>query len=132
MAYTAYATLASLATYLAVDVGDLSADSQRLLNRANELVKHLTLNNIDEDDTDHMSAASSAACAQVEFWNSLGEQTALSTNVSSFRIGNFSMNYGGGSSGAGGSSNNQVAPRTKSFLSEEGLLYKGVTMYANS
>ena len=51
MAYTAYADLNDLATYLVVNVEDLDSDSQRLLNRANELVKQITDNTEEQNKT---------------------------------------------------------------------------------
>jgi len=126
--YTTYATNADLATYLGVVVGDLPSDSQRLLNRANELVKQITLSNIDETNENHMEAAKLAVCAQVEYWQSMGETTALSGDVKSFSIGNFSVDYGGGGGSGSSSNTNQVASRTRNYLNQQGLLYRGVRM----
>ena len=126
--YTVYADMTDLAEYLGTSVESLPSDSQRLLNRANELVKQITINNIDETIANHMEAAKLAVCAQVEYWQSMGETTAISGDIKSFSIGNFSVDYGG-SGGKGSSSNtNQVSSRTRNYLNQQGLLYRGVRM----
>jgi hypothetical protein len=129
--YTQYATLTDLADYLCVTEQCLPLDSQRLLSRASELIKQVTLNNIVETNEKHMEAAKLATCAQVEYWQSMGETSAMSGNVKSFSIGNFSAEYDTGGSTTSGNPS-QVAIRAKNYLNQQGLLYRGVRMNAST
>lgn len=123
MAYIDYATTDDLEAYLIVET--LPAGSARLLARANELIHQAMLNNYISTNTDHVNAAKLAACAQVEYWQNVGE-TALSIGgLSSFSIGSTSMNFGQ-NSGNVQTSPNSLSPRSKAYLNEQGLLYKGL------
>jgi len=127
MAYTAYATTADYAAYMIVDESSLSVNVPRLLARANEAIKQITRDNIDETNSDHLNAAKLAACAQVEYWESASEGSAIMTGVKSFSIGNFSLDYSTGSGSESVSGVSQIAPRAKNYLNEYRLMYRGVS-----
>ena len=127
--YTVYATEAQLAAYLGVDVGDLPTDAERQLTRASEMVKQATLNNIDEDNEDHVEVAQLATCAQVEYWISQGEDMSTSPGYKKLKIDKFEVEF----SGSGGSANTrQLATRAKNYLSDYGLMYRGVKLNAST
>lgn len=116
----AYATAAQLATYLGtVEGAPTLEDADRLLLRASETLDAFVLNGYDVDattglptDADTAEAMQMAACAQVEFWLSVGEthdvQGTAHHDVS-----------------AGGVTQRlfpQLAPRAKQWLRTGGLL----------
>lgn len=116
---TPYATTLDLAAYLFVEESELSTDSERLLQRASELVSSLVKRNYDSTITTHVEAAKQATCAQVEYWLSVGEDAAFSRNVQSETHSKVSTTYF-----AGGQ--RELAPRAYRFLLDAGLLYAGV------
>lgn len=119
----AYATTTDLAEYLGVTVGELPSDAERLLDRASELVEHAMFNNYDSSITEHVEAAKKATCAQVEFWNNIGEGTAIvGRNIEGYKSGDLSMSFGKGSN----SSVDKLSSRATLHLGRHGLLYRGV------
>lgn len=118
-----YAQLTDLATYLGVAVGDLDADSTRLLLRASETIQHYTLNRIDSDDAGHVEAAKTATCAQVEYWTEPGESSDTQRTLKSYSIGRLSMQFADG--GGQGGNVSRLAPRARQALVQAGLLYCG-------
>jgi hypothetical protein len=122
---TIYATSGDLADYLGIEVADLPTGSSRLILRAQELIDAVTLKQIDTTDTAHLAAAKLATCAQVEWWNSVGEDRDVAGAVQQYSMGKFSITYGG--------SDNRIspaylAPRAQRVLFTAGLLYAGVSL----
>lgn len=134
MTYPVYATNADVATYLGIVVGDLPSDITRLLARASELIYHSTMGKVDDTDDGHLEACKLATCAQIEYWLELSESISISsTGAKSLSIGSFSIDFGSGSgNGSGGSASITIATRTKQYLFDEGLLYRGVFTNAYS
>ncbi len=126
--YTVYVTEAQLAAYLGIDVGDLPTDVERQLTRASEMIKQATLNNIDEDNTDHMEIAQLATCAQVEYWINQGEDISTSPGYKRLKIDKFEVEFNGSGSDSGSANTRQLAPRAKNYLSDYGLMYRGVRL----
>ena len=121
----AYATEQDLADYLGVDIQDLPADAERLLERASEDIDYYTLERIDAENAEHLDAAKKAVCAQVEMWIEVGEETDIRGALASFSIGRWSATYASGSNGGGPP---KLAPRARRYLLVAGLLYRGVAM----
>ena len=118
-----YATTTELAGYLGVDETELPDDASRLLERASEFMDYVTLNRIDDTETDQAEAARKATCAQIEYWQELGgDELGLMSKINTISIGEFSMSGGSGS----GSDIAQLADRAQHYLFLEGLLYSGV------
>lgn len=122
--YVDYATTADLASFLGITVQTLPTDASRLLRRASEIVKQSMLSNYISSNSDHVEAAKLATCAQVESWMQSGEASAVGGKLQSFSLGELSMNYG--SSGA--NSGNTLCGRSKAFLNQQGLCYRGINM----
>jgi hypothetical protein len=126
--YEAYATTAQLATYLGVEEEALPANSERLLLRASELVAQATLGRIDLTDEDLEEAAQLATCAQVEYWqDGLGEGADISGRPNNFSLGDLSMNYGKGYQAKGA-----LCDRSRRYLSDQCLLYRGISATGRS
>ena len=121
----AYATESDLAQYLGVSEADLPADAARLLERASELIDHLTLGRIDSENTEHTEAARKAACAQVEFWLAVDEENDIPGPIQGIIIGRMQIQYGAGSNRIAAV---YVAPRARRYLLDAGLLYRGVSV----
>lgn len=120
--YPVYATTADLAAFLGLTEAQLPANSERLLRRASELVKQATLTNIDTTNANHMEAAQLATCAQVEYWSDMSESTAIVGQVSSFSLGDLSMNMGEGQK------QGALASRARAYLNDQSLLYRGIKL----
>jgi hypothetical protein len=120
-----YATPADLAAYMNVDIGSLPGDSQRMLDRASELVDYVTLERVNQDSPDELSAARCAACAQTEFWIANGESD-LYPALKSKTIGKVTMAYAGTDRGAAGY--DDLCPRAVRYLWREGLLQRKVDL----
>lgn len=118
--YSVYATKADLAAFLFVLEANLPDGSDRLLQRASELIKQSTLDNIDATNTNHMEAVKLAVCAQVEYWSQMGETTAIGGGAVNFSLGDLSMNMGDAKTMG------TVSPRAKGYLNDQGLLYRGI------
>jgi len=123
--YKAYATTSDLATFLFTTTQLLSSDASRLLARASELIKQVTLSNIESDSmsatvkADNLEAAKLAVCAQVEYWLELGGQgMTLVGQVKSYDAGDIKMTFD--------KPLTYLAPRAKAYLSDRGLLYRGI------
>lgn len=119
--YESYATKANLAEYLFIPVNQLPTDSERLLSRASELVKHATVGNIDIYNENHLEAAKKAVCAQVEYWLNIGEDKAIVGNIKNYSIGDLSVTYDELISNKGA-----LCDRARMFLNDYGLLYRGI------
>jgi hypothetical protein len=117
--YTNYATHDDVAEYLGKTVEELPSDIIRLISRASELIHQLIKYNYISTNEDHQEAAKLATCAQVEYMQSVSEDALINPNVQSFSIGSVSMQLGQAGSRA------QLSLRSKSYLNEQGLLYKG-------
>jgi hypothetical protein len=117
---TAYATLSDLADYTGIALASLPDDAQRMLDRASEELDVWTQGRIDTDDDDHVAAALTAACAQVEMWMEMGEDSAWRGPLSSRTVGRVSETF---AAGAGGMTS--LAPRAHRSLMLAGLLYRG-------
>lgn len=102
--------------------GNTAPDNiEKLLNKASITIDRLTLNRIDLGNELHTEAAKNAVCAQVDYWLGIDEELIEFGNVSSFNIGNFSMNFGDGDH-----SFNKLANDAYDYLFNAGLLYRGV------
>lgn len=119
---SAYALVSDLATYLGVEESTLSTDSSRLLDRASELVDYYALGRIDATNTDHIAAAVSAVCAQVEYWQNQGEDEDLKRPISGYATGKTQVQF------ADGGSHSRLAPRARQALLKAGLLYAGASV----
>jgi len=125
--YSVYATTTELATYLGITVASLPADATRLLTRASELIKYAVIDNIDSTNDDHTEALQLATCAQIEYWLEMGESISISSgSYKSVGIGSFSVSY------TGSSASQQLAVRSRTYLQDQGLLYRGVKTNAYS
>ena len=85
------------------------------------------MNRINTTNVDHMEAAQLATCAQVEYWISLDESVSTAGGIKSVSIGSFSIDFGDFDTTA-----RQFSPRAKNYLSQQGLLYRGVSIGANT
>src|SRR5690606_25303032 len=90
VALMAYATESDLADYLGVSLADLPPDADRLLKRASEDIDYWTLGRAMQCE-----ATKLAACAQVEMWLEVGEETDIRGALASFSIGSWSATYAG-------------------------------------
>lgn len=128
----AYATPEQLATYLG-RTGEDIADAARLLARAAEVIAEATLGNIAEpDDPEDIPetegsetatellqiACRTACCAQVEYWQEVGEDPDTRPNVSSYQRGRVTTAFSGGGLP-------ELAPRARRILFNAGALYAG-------
>lgn len=117
--YTTYATKEDLSDYLFIPLNELPSDSEKLLARASEIVKHATLNNLDILNEQHLEAMKMATCAQVEYWLNAGEQTDIIGNMKSYSLDDLSVDFGDGKRGA-------LSDRAIGHLNSQGLLYRGI------
>ena len=118
----AYADIEDLKAYLYVAV--VPDSSERLLERASELIELLMYDNYDSTLANHVAAAKKATCAQVEYWIESGEGINVTGPLKGYKSGDLSMQFGGkegATSGAG-----HLAARASIHLNKEGLLYRGV------
>ena len=74
----------------------------------------------DTDEDDQAAAALTAACAQVEMWMEMGEDSAWRGPLSSRTVGRVSETFA-----AGGGGTTSLAPRAHRALMLAGLLYRG-------
>jgi len=118
--YEIYATKINLAAFLGISENQLPEDSERLLKRASEVIQQSTLSKIDLNKEVHVEIAQLATCAQVEYWINMSESSAISGSVSSFSLGDLSMNM------SESTNKGMLSPRAKSYLNSCGLLYRGV------
>lgn len=128
---TGYATLSELAEFLGTTVEELDDDSDRLIERASDLIRAATLGRsdlVEETDTEAMVYLKKACCAQVEYWGISGESTAYISGIESYSIGKVSVKMGssGGASGTTGTTG--LCTRAHQCLMLAGLLYRGVGM----
>lgn len=114
----AYATKADLAAFTGLLETELPADSDRLLQRASELVDVATMGRIDPSVTEQAEAAKNATCAQVEYWLQVGEEMDIFGLKDGIAIGSFRTD----------SLPQALAPRARRYLFLAGLLYRGVGM----
>jgi hypothetical protein len=124
--YADLATLEELATYLGKTTQTLPSEAPRYITRASELVTQAMWNNYSSANDDHVEAAMLATCAQVEYWLEIGESMAFVGNVKELAIGSFKVGFASGGASSSETSSSVLAPRTRSFLSRQGLLYRGV------
>lgn len=127
----AYATTSELADYLGYDSeNDLPDewDWERLLERASEFVDFISNkpDGIDTTEDDKATAARKATSAQVEWWYENDDEFGIKGNISSLKVGSYSVSF----SGADGSTKGLpiIAPRAKQYLHLAGLTYTGVEM----
>jgi hypothetical protein len=113
-----YATVSELSNFTGIPEIDLPADTNRMLQRASELVDFATMNRINATDTVHMEAAKKATCAQVEYWIEVDESMDKIGAPEAFNIGSFSMN----------GKLPELSQRARRILFLAGLLYRGVSM----
>lgn len=111
-------------------MGSLPTDVTRQLKRASEVVYHATMGNIDTTNTDHAEAAKLATCAQIEYWLEVSEGVSISNGYKSLSIGSFSVDFG--DTGGSGSNVNSLSSRSRFYLQDQGLLYRGVRTNANT
>lgn len=111
-----YATTTQLATWLGIDEEDLAADADRLLERASELIDEEVVAPYDDEDTDVLEALADATCAQVEFWNEVGEEHDTTGQRGSISVEGLSIARLPGT----------LAPRARRALARENLLSRSV------
>lgn len=90
-------------------------------------MKQVTMNNIDEDNEDHMEAAQLATCAQVEYWIELDESVSTAGGYKSISIGTFSVEFN-----ELDTKSRQFSNRARNYLNQQGLVFRGVRSNANS
>ena len=115
----AYATKSDVADYMGVQESSLPDDTDRLIDRADEIIDYLI--GIEYTETDYTEVLKKASAAQVEYWINMGEDIDIVSLPHNFSIGSFSM-------GSGSSSQNSMqeySPRTIRYLMTAGLLYAG-------
>jgi len=117
-----YATLEDLAEYLGVDPEALPDDADRLLIRASEIVDEAAMQRIDLRTETHAQAAKLATCAQVEFWQTVGEEREARGPIRAYTAGRVQIQYETGAAPA------YLAPRARRYLLMAGLLYRGAAM----
>ena len=107
-----YATVTELADYLDILEANLPEGTERLLERASDMIDYYTLNRIEAGET-----ATEATVRQYEWWSQFDE-FMTSNFLSSVSIGPYSA----------GTNRTipDLAPRAKQVLFMAGLLYKGV------
>jgi|SRR5690625_190827 len=115
----AYATEAELAAYLGISEDDLPDESERLLDRASELIDEATRGRATGE------AASKATCAQVEFWLEVDEEHDIEGPIQGVIIGRLQIQYGAGPNRIAPT---YLAPRARRYLRNAGLLYAAVGM----
>ena len=125
--YPVYATPTNLAAYLGIQEASLPQDSLRLLRRASELVSQKTLGKVDLNNPNHVEAAELATCAQVEYWMGFDESMSTTAGYKSISIGSFSVDFGDKSG-----KEQQLSTRSRNYLNDQGLLYRGVRTYAGT
>lgn len=120
-----YATLSELAAWLRADPPD---NAERLLVAASRRVDSALIGAfyaVDDDglptDADVIAALRDAVCAQVEWWDEIGDTTGTGAGGewSSVSIGKVSVSTGGGT---GGPSRRRLAPDAIEVLHTAGLL----------
>lgn len=114
-----YATTANLAAYLGIDESALPSDAVRLILRATDMVKYTSLNRVSLSNSDHVTAAGNATCAQVEWWIVNGEGTEPAIKSKSF--GKTSITYADSSKPTNG-----ICDRARQYLFLAGLLDRSV------
>lgn len=87
----AYATRDDYAAFVGKDPQELPTDIDRLLQRASELIDYVTLGRIDTSNNDCLANARDAVCAQVEYWESAGEDIDIQSSPEQVIIGSFEM-----------------------------------------
>jgi hypothetical protein len=120
--YETYATAQDLADYLGKQIGELPEDVQRLINRASELVKQSTMDNLKKYITipdNVVEALKLATCAQIEYWLEMGESTSIVGNVENYSSGGLSVKLANVDTG-------QLCKRSINFLNRQGLLFRGI------
>ena len=122
---TTYADTYDLAAFLHVEVSALSSESDRMLERAQELIESATVGRIDTTDVAQMESVRKATCAQVEFWLSVGEDRDVSGPVEEYSASKVTIKNGSGSSRVNPT---YLAPRAQRILFNAGLLYRGASM----
>ncbi|MCK9570372.1 hypothetical protein M0R72_15605 [Candidatus Pacearchaeota archaeon] len=122
-----YADKYDLADYLGIEVADITASQERQLERASELVDHVTLGNIDTTDADHNEAAAKAVCAQVEYWGQHGEENVSDAAIKEKQFGKTRIVYAD-TNKSGGTVDPDLCRRAERYLFDAGLLYRGTTL----
>lgn len=108
----AYATPDDFQAYMGATVV-IPDDTQRLLERASELVDSCMLHT--PDVTTHAATLRQACCMQVELWLHTTESHAITGASGMQKIGDLEFR-----------APNQLAPRAQRVLLRAGLLYRGL------
>ncbi len=128
----AYATGPELQVYLGG--ASLPSDTNRLLERASDLIDYTVMGKLDPNNVEQMEVAKNATCAQVEYWLTVGEQIDVAGSQAqyySISIGTYQATSSSSSSSenkSGTSQTDSLAPRAKRILFLAGMLYRGVRM----
>ena len=117
-----YATAAQLAAYLGLTVETLPAGYSRMIDRASDEIYSAIRRRYDSSNALHVEAVKNAACAQVEFYDSISEDVSIGGGVSSFTAGKISMSFSDRLKNSFG----VLCPRAKQYLNNVGLLYSRV------
>ncbi|HEX3047203.1 MAG TPA: hypothetical protein VHY08_20785 [Bacillota bacterium] len=110
-----YATINDLQNYLGLaDPSSLPPDTERLLQRASDLIDFKTFGNA----VLNPEKAKTATCAQVEYWLEIDESSDITGPLGEIHIDTLSTN----------SKFAVLAPRARRYLHFAGLLKAGVNM----
>lgn len=84
-------------------------------------------NEVDEDDEEQVEAFSKAVAWQIVHEKSAEEEAGeIPDGVTGFRIGDFSMDFGGEGYNGSGLTRKTICPAAYSVLLRSGLLYRGL------
>lgn len=131
-----YATPQDVADFMGIALEDLPSNIVILIQRGQELIDYVTLNNIQDfelnddetaiEDPEIELAVQNATSAQIEYWITVDTSLDITNtgNIGSFSIGNFTINYDGKTGES--VSVAILAPRSKRFLFLVGLMYRGI------
>ncbi len=113
----AYAEMEDLLEWLGVDEAALDARATAWLDRASRVIDEVMFNQYDATNDDHVTAATQAVCAQIEFWLLVG----IEDDVMGTRGGGQVMGYRAPRLPV-------LAPDARRILRNAGLLYTGLSL----
>ena len=118
----AYATISDFEAYMHWTPGTVTdtAETERLIDRASELIDNYTLGRIEDDNPDHIAAANKATCAQIEYWLEQGEGDDMKRPIKQYSASKISVTFVDGLP-------TRLAARARQALLQSGLLYCGVS-----
>lgn len=111
-----YGTFASL--------DDVPKDSEKLIMLASDIVMGFVRNNYNPSNEAHVLAVMKAICIQVSYWVETGESPLGQSDVSSYSLGELSVNID--KTGATQGENLALCRMALTYLNNEYLLYRGM------